>query len=503
LVGALVIVRTMLSAYMISRPGLQYDETLFVNAATLRIPGDFLLHSLGGVPLMVFPYIGALKSWLYDPIFAAFGTTPTVIRLPAVLLVGVGILLLYPAVRDLVNRPVALLACAVLCFENSVFWLTRDDMGPASPEFFLKCAGLYCVAGFARTRSSRWVVLLLATLLLGVFNKLNFIWIVNAATAASIVVALCHRRSLRQRARALAVWIGGLVILYAAFAAYYLGEHIGSLSGGFGGGLGQPWQVFRAGMEWTLSGTWFYAYALGPLGTRSGIALTVVVLFLVGALASVTLGAYRNLAVACLAMTTVLISIQNLLTPQGTAGWHYIAVYPFVTIVAAYGVYVVAGTLLPTPRSAYVALAVAGAAALAYDGGLIDEYFRSLSSHEPANAAWSPAVYQLSRDIEAVPGTVFTADWGISNPLFALHPSRRYDELAFAFEAPAPGSLPQVARTVAATPGPKLIVTHATAKLEFPQANANLFRAIGPHLRLVATINGRDGKPVYEVYSYH
>ena len=35
----------------------------------------------------------------------------------------------------------------------------------------------------------------------------------------------------------------------------------------------------------------------------------------------------------------MLIAVQNLLTPQGTAGWHYISIYPFVTMVAAYGAY--------------------------------------------------------------------------------------------------------------------------------------------------------------------
>jgi Dolichyl-phosphate-mannose-protein mannosyltransferase len=502
MVGGLVIVRTAVSAYLINRPGLQYDETLFVNAATLRIPGVFLLHSAGGIPLMVFPYIGALKSWLYAPVFSVFGTTAATIRLPAVVIVGLGILLLYPAVREFVTRPVALLTCAALCFDNSVFWLTRDDVGPSAIEIFLKCACLYCAARFARTRSTRWLVLLLAALLLGTFNKLNFIWTVNAVAVASVIVAMYYRRSIREHTRAIAIWVGGLAVIYASFAAYYFGEHIGSLLGGSGGGLGQPWSLFRMGTEWILSGTWFYAYALGPLGTRTGIALVVIVLFLVGTLASVALRPYRNIAVACIALITVLIAVQNLLTPQGTAGWHYVAVYPFVTVVAAYGAYAGAHALLPSRRSAYAALGVIGVITLAYDGALLGKYFASLSSREPSNPAWSPAVYQLSRDVEAIPGTVFTADWGISNPLFALHPSRRYDELAFDFEASTPASAKQTARSVAMTPGPKLVVTHANDKLEFPHANANLFRTLGPHLHFLETINGRDGRPLYELYSY-
>src|ERR1039458_2521284 len=84
LVWAMLIARVVLSAYRISRPGLQADETLFVNAAKLRIPGEFITHQIDGIPIMVFPYIGALKSWIYAPIFSLFGSSPLTIRLPVV-----------------------------------------------------------------------------------------------------------------------------------------------------------------------------------------------------------------------------------------------------------------------------------------------------------------------------------------------------------------------------------------------------------------------------------
>jgi hypothetical protein len=45
-------------------------------------------------------------------------------------------------------------------------------------------------------------------------------------------------------------------------------------------------------------------------------------------------------------------------------------------------------------------------------------------------------------------------------------------------------------------------VTHANSKLVFPQANTNLFKATAHRLRLIRTVLGRDGRPVYEVYTY-
>src|SRR6185436_13564341 len=54
----------------IERPGVEYDEVLFVNAALGGhwANGGFVARRLFGVPTMVMPYSGALKSWLYAPI---------------------------------------------------------------------------------------------------------------------------------------------------------------------------------------------------------------------------------------------------------------------------------------------------------------------------------------------------------------------------------------------------------------------------------------------------
>jgi hypothetical protein len=503
-VGALLATRIAFSLVQISRPGLQYDETMFVNAATLRIPGMYIAHSLGGIPLMVFPYTGALKSWLYDPLFAVFGTSPATIRVPVVLLASAGLALAYLAIRDLVNPLVALLALAALCFDGSLFWLTRDDVGPSAIELFLKCAALWCAGRLFVTRSTRWVWLLLGVLVLGLFNKLNFIWVVNAVAAASVFVLARYRRALRTHRRAVALWLAGLAVIYAGFGAYYFGDHIASFGAGPGSSssLGQPWSAFALGMRLVLSGTWFYDYALGPAGPRDGVALLFIILFAIGALSSLLPGRGRNFAVAMLALVTLAIGVQTLATSQATAGWHYIAIYPFVTVVAAYGAYRLAKLIARRRVLAGAALLCVGAATLTYDGLLLNKYLADLAAREPANPGWTPAVYRLSSELQSTRTTVFTADWGISNPLFALHPSHRYVELAFELQAGTSGQVRRVRKSLAAWPGAKLVVTHAHDRLFFAGANQHLFAALGRHLRLVRSVDGRDGRPVYLIYAY-
>lgn len=498
-----VLIRTVLAVADISRPGLDPDETLFVNAATLRLPGIFIAHTFHGIPLMVFPYIGALKSWLYDPIFAVFGTSATSIRVPVVLIVSASLLLLYVAVRDLVNIPVALLSVTALCFDGSVFWLTRDDVGPSALEFALKCVALFSAARFARSPKARWVLALLVSLGLGVFNKLNFIWVVNAATAVSVLVAIRHRRSLRARWPVVAVWVAGLAVIYLCWALYYFHNHIDAIEATGGSSLAQPWPDFEPRMSSILAGTWFYTYALAKLATPDPVVWLILVLFAAGAVASVASPRTRNRPIAWMALGTLLIAIQILITLKATAGWHYISVYPFVTIVAVYGVYAAAQLLVRRSDRVRLALACVAAVILAYDGFLMAKYFSALQ-RAPKYSAWSPAIYTLSNDLRNLNAHVFTADWGIFPQLYAQHPGRQVTELAYGVGGPYSATEAKAIRAiVAGVPGPKVIVTHTNPEVIFPNANKHLFKALAGHLKLAQTVTGPQGVPVYNIYSYH
>ncbi|MBV9839738.1 MAG: glycosyltransferase family 39 protein [Solirubrobacterales bacterium] len=500
--GAAIVIRCVLSAHMIDRPGLNADETMFVNAATLRIPGWWIGHQVLGIPLNIWAYVGALKSWLYAPIFSLFGTSAATVRIPMVLVASGSLLLLYSAVRDLVNRPVALLAVVLLAFDQSVFWYTRNDVGPSALEFALKCAALYCLARFCADRRERWVVLALVALGAGVFNKLNFIWFVNAASAISLFVAIRHRATINAWRRIAVVWFAGLALITVAFGAYYVHYHIGDimLYGRHVGSFSLRWSQFTRGNSYILSGSFFYYYALASMGPRPLVAAVMVALFCAGAVASIVRWSGRSQAVAGMTAGTVLIALQCLFTYQAQDGWHYLAIYPLFMVVAAYGVYAIALALLRGPGRVLAAAAIVGTAALVYDGLLFADYTRALSE-EPGFSTWSPAVYPLTRYLEHQPGTVFTTDWGIANPLLTLSPSTRYRDVAndwYATQSPATLIRTEVAQST----GPKLFVTRVTGKLLFKQVRARLLSGGGARLSLIKTIDGLQGVPVFEIYRW-
>jgi len=61
--------------FRIAYPGVQYDEILFANIALGANADHFVIRILG-IPLFTMPYLGALKAYLYYPIFGVFGVAP-------------------------------------------------------------------------------------------------------------------------------------------------------------------------------------------------------------------------------------------------------------------------------------------------------------------------------------------------------------------------------------------------------------------------------------------
>src|SRR5437660_12421986 len=88
-----------IAAYRIDRPGLYMDELDFVNAAQGAPDNTMILMRLGSVPLFIMPYLGALKAWIYAPVFSLFGVSALTIRLPAILLAAVTLLIFFQLMR--------------------------------------------------------------------------------------------------------------------------------------------------------------------------------------------------------------------------------------------------------------------------------------------------------------------------------------------------------------------------------------------------------------------
>jgi 4-amino-4-deoxy-L-arabinose transferase-like glycosyltransferase len=515
LVGGLLLLRFLLAWNRIDRPGLEADETIFVNAATLRIPGVYifsavhhiplLLDSYHGIPTMVFPYSGALKSWLWAPVFSVLGSSPGTIRLPAVLIASVGIACTYVGVRQLLGRTPALLAFAVLLLDGSTFWLTREDVGPSAIELACKGGLLLVVAAYAAQPRRRTVLLVLAVCALGVFNKLNFMWTVDALVAISIVFAFrAYRRGrLREHAGALALWTGGLVVLFAVFMWWYQRHDLANYNRPAydGSVLGYTLKPFLVGTNAVLSGTWFHNFALAPYGPRTPLTVALLLSAALAVGLSLFNQAVRNPVVPAIGAGVLIIAAQELVTPQANAGWHYYAIQPFVAILAASGVWLTARALGASGVRLRTVVATAAVVVLVVNGWLLSRTFEAID-RQPRNSAWSPQIYALASYLRDYPGTVVTLDWGIYNPLLALDTRPRYQERAFALQPTRldPGARARIGAELTNLPEPKVLVSHADGREHFRAVNRNARAVFGHRLRVVHVVRDQSGHPQYVVW---
>ena len=78
---------------------------------------------------MLMSYIGALKAWLYMPIFSVFGVSAETIRVPIVIITLFSIIILYILCTKALNKKIALIAVLFFALAPSVIEHVRYDVG--------------------------------------------------------------------------------------------------------------------------------------------------------------------------------------------------------------------------------------------------------------------------------------------------------------------------------------------------------------------------------------
>ena len=112
-----------LQLFFLAGPGIEEDEALFVGPFAGNAPSLYEWHlSHYRIPVMTMDYIGALKSWLYWPIFRLWSPNVWSMRLPVCLLSVITLLVFTDVVRRAAGNRVAL-AAALFLATDAVFVL--------------------------------------------------------------------------------------------------------------------------------------------------------------------------------------------------------------------------------------------------------------------------------------------------------------------------------------------------------------------------------------------
>lgn len=182
------ITAVMLACCNLNNPGLYYDEMLFVNAALGGKSNIFINHRFMGVPVFLMEYIGALKAWIYYPIFSIFGVNTWSVRLPAILFGTTGAMMLVAALWRGFGPRAAVAGAVMILLDPTIIIHSRLDWGPNALMFFFRGLLILSVVSWIRTMKVQWAWIAAFAAALGIFDKLNFIWMAGAAFGSLVVV---------------------------------------------------------------------------------------------------------------------------------------------------------------------------------------------------------------------------------------------------------------------------------------------------------------------------
>ena len=417
-----------LATYKIHLPGLYGDEMLFVGPAA----GERPYLKCFGLPLLIFPYIGALKSWIYTPIFALFGVSPVSIRLPAILISCGTLALGYSLVRRILTPGWAVAFTGACAVHPGFVLLTRVDLGPIALMLFLKALCLVLLFKWLDgPQRICWSVF--GVCILGFFDKFNFIWfIVALAFSTSAIYGAEIFRKLRTVpvrvlvAIAIALVAVGLLVLWIVYPLLQR-PHIRASSGR----VSQMWSLYES-MS-TGAGTaylWFKSAPAIPSWTGWGV-LSVTAIFLLLALVGYGLRASANKNVDtrtlrfclwCLLMFGI-ISIEIVLTPQAGGPHHVIMLFPFDLLACFSAAFLFANAFSEMRRQ--VVLLQAGVLIIWVASNLrsFEAHFTKFGDISSFRGRWSPHVELLAaylnekaRNVDSI----YIVDWGIGFQLRAL-----------------------------------------------------------------------------------
>ncbi len=194
-----IILAIVIACRKISQPGLYYDELLFVNGALAGKGDIFIRYRFHGIPILLMDYIGALKAWIYFPIFSIFPVNSWSVRLPSILIGITGGVLLVMALRRGFGPVAGITGAIMILLDPTLITHSRLDWGPNALMFFFRGLLFFSFVRWTRTSNPKWAWVFVIAIGLGIFDKLNFIWIGCAAIAATLIF---YRQQLKEFVRA-------------------------------------------------------------------------------------------------------------------------------------------------------------------------------------------------------------------------------------------------------------------------------------------------------------
>lgn len=509
----------------IALPGLEYDEALFVMASYPRddTPVAYTMHfHHRPVALMIIEYLGALKGWLYIPLFKLWRGSAALARVPMLLIGAASLYCLYLFSRQALGWEAALVALALTATDPTYLFTTRMDWGPVVIQRFCLLAGCSSILLWWKRRRLGSLAAGFFAMGVGIFDKATFLWLI-AALALSTAILFPRQlwASIRPKPAAVAaaaLWIG------AAPFVYYNWKWKGAT---FRHELDRKEKYAEKlrGFAYMLHGTvlvgWFtrdmegpplpppdalgrIAYGIAPHEPQAQTLMPPAIVLAVLLLPAVGFHPWGRAML--FALLACLFSLLEMLPIRNAGAIHHLALLlPFPQIFVASGFVGAAQGMKPwlARRGRLVAAGILWlfvVLLVAANLRVVAHYYFRILGYG-GGAGWSEAIYSLERSLEKRrPQKVVLLDWGMMNQLRLLSG----DRLPLR-EAAQPQSASYDARYLQdeiQNPGTIYVKYAPGEPPAFPQIAAafqKLAAARGYRFEVSETIRDRRGRAVYEI----
>jgi hypothetical protein len=439
-VASLVLLVLLLGVRRLDEPGLYYDEVIQATPASeflreggepLRIPGARNTWLFGGwFPLMTQPYMGALKSQLLIPTFAAFGASRETLRIATLAWACAGLLLLAFWTREIAGARAALALAALLALDPSFLFVSRHDWGSVSLALVCRGGGLWLVTAGWRLGSTLRMLAGGLLLGLGVYNKIDFAPFLAGCAVALLAAAPREVLSApRKRPRQVGALVLGLIV-GAGPMLLSVGGLLSATEAMFRSVGARPDDLGEKLLAWRtlLDGSYFHRLMLAGgsferLGQVDGAAWSPfgwIFASAWGALALHAVAAQRRgepdrPAVFAL-VATLATALLLLATPRAARIHHVMNIQPLPQLVVA-----LAAVRLADRGRAGRGLAAAGLLAALAGGLFVDLRIFDTLRETGGSGRWSGALEQLAHELPD-DTVVVSLDWGFHAPLRLTRP---------------------------------------------------------------------------------
>ncbi len=181
----------LMGSLWIEYPGLQYDETLFVHGTYSDPFRAGLWHTgvLGDpVCVLIMPYLGALKGWLYKAVLAVAPASAASLRIPVLLLGAVTLWLTFCFARRAFDWRIALAATWLAASDPLFVLTTRLDWGPVVIQRLLLMLGCLLVLRWVEQGAAWQLIVAFLVFGIGVFDKATFLFLMLGLAVATVCV---------------------------------------------------------------------------------------------------------------------------------------------------------------------------------------------------------------------------------------------------------------------------------------------------------------------------